>query len=86
MFGQLTNEEEQCIDNILTTGLDEINDVPSLALSSMSNQTNPGVNNFEDNSQLNISQDNNFKEEKMSSINLLIKPNQKQILFIIIMR
>ena len=64
MFGQLTNEEEQCIDNILTTGLDEINDVPSLALSSMSNQTNPGVNNFEDNSQLNISQDNNFKEEK----------------------
>ena len=35
MFAKLTNEEEQCIDNILTTGLNEINDVPSLALSSI---------------------------------------------------
>ena len=64
MFGQLTNEEEQCIDNILTTGLDEINDVPSLALSSMSNQTNPDVKNIEGDSQLNISQGNNLNEEK----------------------
>ena len=41
MLGKLTNEEEQCIDDILTSGLNEINDVPSLALSSMSNLSTP---------------------------------------------
>ena len=56
MFGKLTNEEEQCIDNILTSGLDEINDVPSLALSSMSIQTTPCC---QDNNELNIGQNLN---------------------------
>ena len=70
MFGQLTNEEEQCIDNILTTGLDEINEVPSFALSSMSNQTMP----LNDNSELNTSQ-NLLNEEKKEFINNSNKVN-----------
>ncbi len=37
MLEKLTSKEEQCIDDILTKGLNEINDVPSLALSSMGN-------------------------------------------------
>ena len=67
MFGQLTNEEEQCIDNILTTGLDEINDVQSFALSSMSCQTTPCY----DNPELNLSQ--NILNEKIMKINHWIK-------------
>ena len=58
MFGKLTNEEEQCIDDILTSGLNEINDVPSLALSSMSIQSMPC---YGQNNDLNLSRNNKNK-------------------------
>ena len=67
MFGKLTNEEEQCIDDILTSGLNEINDVPSLALSSMSIQSMPC---YGQNNDLNLSRnDKNKSLSKHSSKN-----------------
>ena len=66
MFAKLTNEEEQCIDNILTTGLNEINDVPSLALSSMSNLSTPCVGQS---SNLNLSRNNRNNSLSKNNLN-----------------
>ena len=65
MFGKLTQDEEQCIDKILTSGLDEINDVPSLAISFLSVHT---LQNQQDNYELNFSQ-----KEPINDKNLINK-------------
>ena len=64
MIGKLTNEEEQCIDDILTSGLNEINDVPSLALSTMSIQSTPCYGQSSD---LNLSRNNKNKSLNKSN-------------------
>ena len=76
MFGKLTNEEEQCIDDILTSGLNEINDVPSLALSSMSIQSTPCYGQPSD---LNLSrnQKNNSLNKSKNSSNHTNSINNK---------
>ena len=45
MITQLNNEEKEYIDNILSSGLDEIKDVPSFEISTVSNLTTPIQNN-----------------------------------------
>ena len=69
MFGPLTNEEEQCIDNILSSGIDEMNDVSSLALSSMSTNTIPCYTKpiIENNDTQNI-QNNETNKMSLSSL------------------
>ena len=66
MLGKLTNEEEQCIDDILTSGLNEINDVPSLSLSLMSNRSTPC---YEQTSNLNLSRNNKNNSLSKNSSN-----------------
>ena len=69
MFGQLTNEEEQCIDNILSSGIDEMNDVSSLALSSMSTSTIPGYSkSINENNEIQNIQNNEINKMNLSSL------------------
>ena len=76
MFGKLTKEEEQCIDDILTSGLNEINEVPSLALSTMSNRSTPC---YGQSSNLNLSRNHkNNSLSKNSSNNQLTGENNNK--------
>ena len=77
MISQLRNEEKEYIDKILSNGLDEIKDVPSFDMSTISNLTNPIQNNDYLSYSNSSIHNNNLKNTNLNQLNFDYESNQE---------
>ena len=77
MISQLRNEEKEYIDKILSNGLDEIKDVPSFDMNTISNLTNPIQNNDYLSYSNSSIHNNNLKNTNLNQLNFDYESNQE---------